>query len=299
MKRLFNFLLGLLAAALVTTASGEPNRQRHHEWEPIDMANPVWISTDGDWSNTASWSTGVVPVGGDNIRFDGSSVVDVTAGLNQSAAGLMATVQIKKQYTGALGSSGGFLRIRATKFFNESRGPHFIEADVTINEFQNRAGGTLTLDGTFNSVSNVRGDITFLPAAIINVYAQLEAGATALMPEGMGIAVETVVTGGELTIRDNGPVNPKLVVGGGRVIFDGQSFEGIMYITHPSAEVIWKPTSSGGALDGLYVLDGTFDTKDATIAQSITERVVGPRARVDRNDLLTIVTDIDLREEFF
>ncbi len=63
----------------------------------------VWESTNGDWNATASWSTGSVPVGGDEVEFNGTSVVDVTSGLDQTGVQLLSFLTTSS-YTGDIGS---------------------------------------------------------------------------------------------------------------------------------------------------------------------------------------------------
>lgn len=73
-------------------------------------AHVVWQSTNGDWNSTASWSTGSVPVDSDEVEFNGTSVVDVTAGLNQTGVQLLSFLTTSS-YTGDIGSSGTPLEI--------------------------------------------------------------------------------------------------------------------------------------------------------------------------------------------
>ena len=68
-----------------------------------------------DWSTAGNWSTGAVPVDGDDVHFEHSSI-DVLYGLNQSGVQL-ASLRIGQSYTGKIGlprtSDAGYIEYRA------------------------------------------------------------------------------------------------------------------------------------------------------------------------------------------
>ena len=97
------------------------------------MATPIWISSDGDWGNTASWSTGSVPVDGDTAVFDGiNSVVSVTGSLNQAGIDL-DELQTSPEYTGDIGLPGNPLRLDSFVTHRGS-GSLYYQADGQINQ---------------------------------------------------------------------------------------------------------------------------------------------------------------------
>lgn len=81
------------------------------------MATKKWVGTDsgneGDWATAANWDGSGVPSNGDAVYFDGSSNQDVTEGFDQSAVAL-ASLNVSKEYTGSIGSTGSPLIIDAT-----------------------------------------------------------------------------------------------------------------------------------------------------------------------------------------
>lgn len=97
------------------------------------MATPIWISSDGDWGNTASWSTGSVPVDNDTVVFDGvSSVVSVTGSLNQIGIDL-DELQTSPEYSGDIGLPGNPLRLDSFVTHRGS-GSIYYQADGQINQ---------------------------------------------------------------------------------------------------------------------------------------------------------------------
>ncbi|KKL87249.1 hypothetical protein LCGC14_1936570 [marine sediment metagenome] len=125
----------LIRACLILLALlGQPwTKHATREHERIDMATPIWISSDGDWGNTASWSTASVPVANDTVVFDGvNSVVSVTGGLNQTGINL-DELQISPAYTGDIGLLGNPLIIDCAKLVHRGAGTLYHKADGGIN----------------------------------------------------------------------------------------------------------------------------------------------------------------------
>ncbi len=119
----------LIRAALIILALLAPQKGTRH-YERFDMAvTAIWISSDGDWDNTASWSTGLVPVSTDTVIFDGvNSVVSVTSGLNQTGVDL-ARLDTAPAYTGDIGSPGSPLQIDATVVLHRGTGTLHLKGD--------------------------------------------------------------------------------------------------------------------------------------------------------------------------
>ncbi len=66
---------------------------------------------DGDWTNTANWSGGVVPISGDDVYIDSTSR-DIATNLGQSAVAL-TSLNISKNFVGTLGTFDTPLQIGA------------------------------------------------------------------------------------------------------------------------------------------------------------------------------------------
>ena len=76
------------------------------------MASNYWLDTNGDWTNTANWSTGSVPATGDTVYIL-SGAQQIITNLNQSSVTL-AALYIGQGFTGAIGSASAYLQIGAT-----------------------------------------------------------------------------------------------------------------------------------------------------------------------------------------
>jgi hypothetical protein len=98
MKRLLTiFVLGIiLTAASISSA-----------------ATKIWTGTDDtNWAGPNNWSPVGVPGNSDNVYFQNSSI-DVALGLDQNAVTL-ASLNIEQTYTGEIGTTTTYLRIKAT-----------------------------------------------------------------------------------------------------------------------------------------------------------------------------------------
>lgn len=76
------------------------------------MASIYYLGVDGNWTNTANWSGGSVPVSTDDV-FIANSSQDIITNLNQSAVAL-ASLTIDATYTGKIGAASTYLQIDAT-----------------------------------------------------------------------------------------------------------------------------------------------------------------------------------------
>lgn len=81
------------------------------------MGSLQWIGTDsgneGDWATAANWSTGAVPIAGDDVIIANSSQ-DILTNLDQSAVALNS-ITIDQSYTGLIGTSASdFLQVAAS-----------------------------------------------------------------------------------------------------------------------------------------------------------------------------------------
>lgn len=71
------------------------------------MATRHWVSTDGAWSSTSSWSGATVPVSGDTIIFRGrNNLVPPMSGLDQTAVVQFAEIIVESSYSLPIGARG-------------------------------------------------------------------------------------------------------------------------------------------------------------------------------------------------
>ncbi len=77
------------------------------------MAVREWLGTaaDADYTNTANWKGGVVPIAGDDVYFK-EGTEDVNVNINQSAV-LLDSFHVEKGYTGLIGLAETFLQIQS------------------------------------------------------------------------------------------------------------------------------------------------------------------------------------------
>lgn len=129
------------------------------------MSTNIWVSTTGDWSNTAGWHNADVPDSTDSALLCDNGGVAVIAGLSQGAIDLDKLMIVNFPY--AVGSSGGPLVIGATTFqILGSTGNVYIQNDSGsantwfINSSNRTAAAVLTGSATYTRVVVVRGAVT-------------------------------------------------------------------------------------------------------------------------------------------
>lgn len=135
------------------------------------MAKPRWNGSDGNWGTAGNWAvTAAVPLADDDVSFDDDSVVDVTAGLDQTGigagAGALDSLNFSDKYTGDVGTSSDYLQID-TDYLNyegKGSGAYFdIGANVstvaTINT-SSMGANAVNLKGAIGDLAVLGGNIT-------------------------------------------------------------------------------------------------------------------------------------------
>ena len=84
------------------------------------MADNVWLGGDGagteDWSVAANWSLGTVPDTNSEVHIDvRDTMYDITAGLDQTAAGQINEINIYQGYTGLIGTTTAYLQVNTAE----------------------------------------------------------------------------------------------------------------------------------------------------------------------------------------
>lgn len=191
------------------------------------MAGPhTWVSADGDWTQTSSWDTALVPAAGEIVLFTGASVVSVTTG---PATGLNYTsVNIHEDYTGTIMSSGSPLKLGTvtTVRFASRGGKAFFDCETgdTVSQCINTsAGGVadglyLSGDGTWTDldVSGATGQTTVASSATLtNLTMGNSPNAT--------VTIQSSVSGLTLCRIDSGLVDcsSAIATGEGRLLISG------------------------------------------------------------------------------
>lgn len=134
----------------------------------------IWVSTDGDWGNDASWDT-VKPIDGDSVYFPPTNSQSVTSGLGQSLIELVDLV-VHPGFTGAIGSTGTLLdiAISGSLLYYGSGGLHVASSlggaatNIELILIAAASPGTkITIDsesgdaGTMPLIHLARGNVTF------------------------------------------------------------------------------------------------------------------------------------------
>lgn len=135
------------------------------------MSTNRWVSTTGDWSNTAGWHNADVPDSTDSALLCDNDAVAVTAGLSQGAIDLAQLMIVN--FPNDVGASGGPLIIGATTFqILGDTGNVYIQNDSGsantwfINSNNRTAAAVLTGSATYTRVVVIRGAVTITGGTI-------------------------------------------------------------------------------------------------------------------------------------
>lgn len=211
------------------------------------MATRVWQSSDGDWSNTASWTGATVPISNDVAVFPDNNSVSVTSGLSQAAVDLDALI-VHPGYTGDIATSGSHLTISADRVLHEGSGTLYYTDGNGITDLfiLNASGGAavvsgtsltrvlamrgqLTLDASMSSLTDL--EVSFFNSRASDALVTIENGAgtiTNLRMNGGTVVSSAVITnlymqGGTLTQENPAGAITNINQLGGRVIYKSAS----------------------------------------------------------------------------
>jgi len=275
------------------------------------MSVKIWTgnATDGDWSNTANWKGGVLPISGDDVYIK-NSVNSIYVNLDQNALNL-DSLHILQSFRGQIGLFSESLKLDATDIFigssedGQNTGPSFVAL-----EFVN---GNTTLD-ILNSAgfgSDFIGDeqtgqcviLTGLGSGTID--AKVRAGS-------LGVLIDADATG---TLNDLYVSGGRAVTGAGVTITSMDLDGGIIHANFNIGTAVLKSgtfTQFAGDLttltiedEGAFVAKGvgtitTINSKGGTASLlskdlTVTDIIMSKGGLVDLDiDLMTLTNNIEI-----
>lgn len=271
------------------------------------MAILYWTGTaaDGNWTNSANWSTGAFPVTGDDVTLDRTSD-DITLNLNQSAV-LLSSLSITNSFQGTIGNipdaTDEFLQIGATvvtigdgtgngssrlnlelgtdvttiNIINaSSTGTDFPKAPLRINA--NNASNVIQVNGNNSTVSFL--DNTDDTGALGNI--DIINGNDIQIGSGATYTSLTMIEGTCTSFETSGTVK----VSAGTMRLEGTG--AISSIIQTGGELIWNSTGTVNSYDGI---GGTLETTDSALARTITTLTKSPGFTFNRNENVTVTND--------
>jgi len=276
------------------------------------MATNIWQSTDGDWTNTASWSLGAAPIDTDTVYFPPSNSQSATTNLDQSLIELTDFI-VHPGFTGAIGTPGNLLRIAVsgTVLYYGSGGLHIASsAGGLATNIENiliasaSAGTLITIDsesgdaGTAPLIHLMRGKVTFGANLTGNTNLYIDAieginDVTLTCPLIAGTFVDVWQSAGRVELGDN--VTGTWSISGGVAISEAAmtiadlNVSGNARFVHNSTGTITDANVSGNA---------ELDLTDNLDVKTITTLYLKHKARLkkfDNSTLHAIATTHDLR----
>lgn len=288
-------LLVIIAVCCIGQYRERPARKQKDE----PMADPVWVSTNGNVSDPNSWSTGAIPVSGDRLIIDGTSQVDMINGLDLSSLTDM-TWWFKSGYKGNVGSSGTPLQTGAATVFIQGGANIYLKGGIMTGYRINRSpsDNRIYIDGNIDYISVKNANIEIATTAVL-----FDSAKSALMIHTPGVkasvGIQMIIINDGSAEVDFTPVanvsgHPKstTVYYSGDYIVMGMSDPATIF---PGARVIFKPVSSVPAQSWLYV-GGILDLSQNQFPWTLQRAFLGPYGRII-GALPDTTTIIDLRED--
>ena len=264
------------------------------------MATPVWISQNGDWNATASWSTGVVPVDNDTVIFDGSSQRSVTAGLDQSAVDL-DLLWIKDSFRGDIGVPGASLEIAADVVSMQGGGILRINGthatknlDVVVCDSRS---GSVLVDGKLARGFSKAGTLVVEPGVSTTPDVYTVGIAAVTHVQGTAVAANEIYVQSGTCHLERAVVGVTVVGTQGKLIKTKKGLGGPLI---SMGTVNYKPTVTPvGTLPLVAVLGGVFDLEEAQFEFTSLVSIIGPFAHISENALANLAANtlIDLRRD--
>lgn len=186
------------------------------------MATRTWLAQNGNWTNTANWSGGAVPIAGDDVKIMRGDQ-DITTNLPGAAAGInYASFEVGPNFTGTIGSSGNELYIGTvplvtfrTRFCEQA----FINIDTgdTVSELivENTSGDSYSLalggPGTITEAICRNGEgVRLLSGVNVGTIRLVDGTPMLRIDSGASVTTINLVTGtveckaAVTTVRQNG-----------------------------------------------------------------------------------------------
>lgn len=280
------------------------------------MATRTWTGTaaDGNFSNTANWSAGVVPVTGDSIVVSASASYGMTTNLDRSADGAGAGLnivdfKIELGFAYDIGSLTLPLRLTADKFTDLGNGEVYFMTDTGTAAFPTDRviidkddisktvyllGSAGPADSDFTLVEIVRGanvnigDANGFLVGTLWIAPRFSDFDVFVTMNTDVAATNIYMSGGELKISATGSGPTTLHLGGGLVDF---RIGTISTLNQSGGTVQHNCPTASGSITTYNAFGGFLDSRQTagTKVISLMNRV--PQFTYPRNPNLTVSTE--------
>lgn len=265
-RKVFKFFLLYLIFALFSTfvfvsvLVAQTNKSTTNTISDLSKISVTWIGGDGNWSDTANWSSGQVPTGNDNVLLSSASSVLIEVDGNFSVNDLILD-------TGAVIEFGG--------------------GSLKVNGDYLQADGLIILDsGKFE----VKGDFNFLGGDFKADDAELSFTGDSAQVISFPFYKEDFIVS-HLVLKNGGAGRPKIFPGGINVLVENMDiYLGVQFALDSNKKTeytINKNFRYGGMGGGANLDSLTFFLKD-------TNGVFGtPFSADNSNSNASIIADIE------
>ena len=264
------------------------------------MATVLWTgTTNGDWNTTTNWSSGSVPVAGDDVIFNTSSQ-DVT--ISSSIASITyASLKILDGFTGKLGVSGTKLNVNATSLLIASdQAQIHLDGDYTTAVISDIfpaslatpgitfgtsstattmriTGGLAPVEIACSSVTNVQ--VLTAPQATISVLSTAGTITNILMDSGTVRTANTFTTadvsGGNLVLTGAAGATTVNLTGAGILEHNGTGTVTTLNVFDKSclATTVNNSTGTGAVFTTTNLFDGDIDERNGAANTTFTNGI--------------------------
>ena len=264
------------------------------------MATVLWTGdTDGDWNTATNWSSGTVPVGGDDVIFNASSR-DVT--ISSSLALInYASLKVLDGFTGKLGVAGTKLDVNATSLLIATdQAQVHLDGDYTTavvsDIFPGTAaspkvtfgtsstfttfrvtGGQAAVELASSTVSNVQ--LLTAPQATISILSTAGTVTNILMDSGTITTADSLTTadvsGGTLILTQAAAVTTVNLTGAGTLEHNGTGTVATLNVFDKAclASTVNNSTGTGAVFTTTNLYDGEIDERNGAANTTFTNGI--------------------------
>lgn len=264
------------------------------------MATVLWTgTTDGDWNTVTNWSTGTVPVAGDDVIFNTSSR-DVTISSSISSI-TYDSLKILDGFTGKLGVSGTKLDVNATSLLIATdQAEVHLDGDYTTVVLSDIppasvatpqitfgtsstcttfrvTGGQGPVEVACNTASNVQ--MLTAPQATISILATAGTTTNILMDSGTVTTANSLTTadvsGGTLVLTGAAGATTVNLTGAGTLEHNGTGTVATLNVFDKAclASTVNNATGTGAVFTNTNLFDGDIDERNGAATTTFTNGI--------------------------
>lgn len=260
----------------------------------------IWISTSGDWSSNASWSTGAAPVSTDDVFLINNGAVAVSSGLSQGAVDLASLNVIDFPFD--IGTSAAPLVIGSTAFRFTGSGASYIQNDSagaeTVWVASSNRTAALKMTGTTVSRMVVLRGVVEVGCAVTRLQVgHVDNPTRDAVVTVNGVTVSELYQSAGYVTTTGGATVSAVYKAEGTFDFQG-SAGGSLNLIQGGGLTKYQATNTRAPNIGVLELgNGTVDLSSPYSTYAVTYAYILGRADFKKHPMVTVTTEYNVNKE--